>query len=86
MCYNDYNNITDEEKEKASEEYDPSNLLNKGFRFIKEKSKSQQEETITERVKLRRQKRYDKELFYTPPNSNDENNDELIDIPDKSPL
>ena len=61
-------------------------MLNKGFRFIKEKRKSQQEESIIERVKLRRQKTYDKELFDTPPNSDDENNDEFIDIPDKSPL
>ena len=41
--------------------YDPKNLLIKGQRFIKskkedeEKSKSQPEETISERVKLRRQ-------------------------------
>ena len=42
------------------EKYNPSNLLIKGYRFIKskkkyKKSKSQPEETIAERVKLKNQ-------------------------------
>ena len=59
IYYNDYNNITDKEKEEMGEKYDPRNLLIKGFRFIdsKKESKSQSEETIAERVKSRRQKR-----------------------------
>ena len=57
---NDYNNIRDEEKERMGKKYDSKNLLIKGQRFIEskkegeEKSKSQPEETIAERVKLRR--------------------------------
>ena len=47
------------------EKYYPTKLLLKGERFIEEKSKSQPEESIAERVKLRRQKGYDKELFDT---------------------
>ena len=54
----------------------------KGQRFIEEKSKSQPEESIAERVKLRRQKAYDKELFHTSSHFTDENND----IPDMPPL
>ena len=65
-------------------------VLIKGYRFInlknEEKSKSQPEESITERVKLRRQKTYDKELFDRSSNSTDENNDEFIDITDTPPL
>ena len=38
------------------EKYNPTKLLLKGERFIEEKSKSQPEESIAERVKLRRQK------------------------------
>ena len=38
------------------------------------KSKSQPEETIAEKVKLRRQKAFDKELFDTSLNSTDESN------------
>ena len=50
ICYNDYINITDQEKDKVSEKYDPRNLLIKGYRFVeskkedKEISKSQPEE------------------------------------------
>ena len=62
IYYSDCINISDEEKEKMGKKYNPSNLLIKGYRFIeskkedKEKSKSQPQETIAERVKLRRQK------------------------------
>ena len=48
----------------------------------KKRSKLQPEETIAERVKLRRQKAYDKELFDTSSPSTDENNN----IPDMPPL
>ena len=69
IYFNQYNNITDEEKEKIDEKYNPNNLLIKGYRFIEskkedeEKYKSQPEETIAEREKLRRQQTYDKELL-----------------------
>ena len=59
IYYNDYINIPNEEKEEMGEKYDPSNLLIKGDRFTewkkedKEKSKSQPEETIAKRVKLK---------------------------------
>ena len=56
IYYNDYNEITDEEKENMGKKDNPNNLLIKGARIIEEKSKSQPEETIGERVKLRRQK------------------------------
>ena len=58
IYYDDYNDITDEEKERMGEKYNLKNLLLTGQRFIKlkeEKSKSQPEESIAERVKLRRQ-------------------------------
>ena len=46
IYYNDYNVVTDEEKEKMGEKYNPKNLLLKGQKFIEsekeEKSKSQQ--------------------------------------------
>ena len=43
------------------ERYNPTKLFLKGERFIEEKSKSHPEEkSIAERVKLRRQKGYDK--------------------------
>ena len=57
---------------------DPSGLLIKGYRFFdskkenKEKSKSQPEKTITERVKLRREKADGKDLSYVPPREGDE--------------
>ena len=92
IYFNQYNNIANKEKEDMDKKYDPSNLLIKGYRFIeskkevKEISKSQPGESIAERVKLRRQKAYDKELFYTSSSSTDENNDEFIDIPDMPPL
>ena len=69
-----------------------SDLLIKGCRFtaskreVEEKSKSQPEKSIPERVKLKRQKAYDKELFSTSSNFTDENNDEFIDIPEMAPL
>ena len=57
--------ILQKKKKKAGKKYIPRNLLIKGYRFTeskkedKEKSKSQAEETIAGRVKLRRQKRDD---------------------------
>ena len=70
------------------EKYNPKNLLLKGQRFIELKaewkSKSQPEESITERVKLRRQKAYEKDLLDRSLPSTDENNDgsdKLIDFP-----
>ena len=56
IYFNDYNSITDEEKEKIGEKFDTSNLFLKGYKFDEwykkdeEKSKSQSEETIAERV------------------------------------
>ena len=59
IYYDDYDNVTDEEKERMGEKYNSKNLLLKGQRFIElkkeQKSKSQPEESIAERVKLRRQ-------------------------------
>ena len=90
IYYDDYNDITDEEKEKMGEKYNPKNILLKGQRFIEskkeEKSKSQPEESIAERVKLRRQKAYDKDLFDTSSFSTDDDFDENNDIPDIPPL
>ena len=48
---------------------------------IKEKSKSQPEENIAERVKSRRQKSYHKEIFDTSSNCTDKNIDEFVDVP-----
>ena len=62
IYFSDYNNTTNEEKEKMSKKYNPNNLLIKGFKFIysvkedEEKSKSKPGETIAERVRLRRQR------------------------------
>ena len=63
-------------------------LLLKGQRFIEskkeEKSKSQPEESIAERVKLRRQKAYDKDLLDMSLPCTDENNgdsDKFVDTP-----
>ena len=87
IYYVDYINIPDEEKEKMGEKYKPSNLLIKGHRFIelkredKEKRESQPEETIAERVRLRRQKADDYILSLKMDDS-----DEFIDIPDMPPL
>ena len=56
---NNYNDITDEEKERVGKKYDPKNLVINGQSFIEskkkdeEKSKSQLEESIAKRVKLR---------------------------------
>ena len=57
IFYNDYNDITDEEKKRMSKECDPKNLVIKGQRFNEEKSESRLERTIAERVKLRKQKK-----------------------------
>ena len=84
IYYNDYNVITGEEKEKMGKKYNPKNLLLNNQRFIelkkKEKSKSQPKESIAERVKLRRQKAYDKDLFDMSSVSNDDDSDET-DLP-----
>ena len=40
IYYDDYNDITDEEKEKMSEKYSPKNLLLKGQRFIDDEENS----------------------------------------------
>ena len=75
---NQYNGTKNEIKEDMAKKYDPSNLLIKGYRFIdlkegdKEKSKSQPEETIAERVKLERQKADHKDLSDLPPLECDE--------------
>ena len=53
--------------------------------YINIKSKSQPEEPIAERVKLRRQKADDKDLTDTP-SLEGNYSDEFIDIPDMSPL
>ena len=45
---------------------------------MEEKSKSQSEETIAERVKLRRQKPHDEELFDTSSDFTGENIDKMI--------
>ena len=60
IYFNDCNSITDEEKEEIDKKYDPSNLFLKFYIYDEwyekdeEKSKSQPEETIAERVKIRR--------------------------------
>ena len=83
IYYDDYSDITDEQKEKIGEKYNPKNLLLKGQRFIEskkeEKSKSHLEETITERVKLRRQKACDKDS--SDPTPEGYYSDEFIDMP-----
>ena len=71
--YHDYNDIKDEEKEKMGEKYNSKNLLLKGQRFI-------EEENIAQRIKLRRQKTYDIELFDTSPSTDD--SDEYTNIQD----
>ena len=56
-----------------NKKYDPSHLFLKGYKYDKwckrdeEKSKSQLEETIAERVKLRRQKADNEDLSDMPP-------------------
>ena len=55
-----YNDITDEEKEKMGEKYNPKNLLIKGQRFIEskkeEESKSQLEKTCRKsKIKKKKQ-------------------------------
>ena len=67
--------------------YNLKNLLIKVQRFIEdeEKIKLQLEKTIAERVKLRRQKAYDKDLSNTSSLEGDDY-DEFIDIPDMLPL
>ena len=54
ICFNDYNNTTNEAKKKMREKYNPNNLLIESFKFIypnkkgEEKSKSRPEKIITE--------------------------------------
>ena len=61
--------IVVEEKEWIRKKYDPKNSLIKGQRLIeskkedKQKSKSQSEKTIAERVKLGRKKAVDEDLL-----------------------
>ena len=90
IYYDDNNDISDEEKEKMGEKYNLKNLLLMGQRFAEskkeEKSKSQPEETIAERVKLRRQKADDKDLFDMSLPSTDDDSDEFNDILDMPPL
>ena len=90
IYYDDYNDISDEEKEKMGEKYNLKNLLLMGQRFVEskkeEKSKSQPEETIAERVKLRRQKADDKDLFDVSLLSTDDDSDKFNDILDMPPL
>ena len=90
IYYDDYNDISDEEKEKMGEKYNLKNLLLMGQRFVEskkeEKSKSQPEETIAERVKLRRQKADDKDLFDVSLPSTDDDSDKFNDILDMPPL
>lgn len=68
ISFRGYNSIVDEEKKKWIEIYDPSNLFVKGVKYdkwyelYKEKSKSQPEETISERLKGD-----DEDLFNMPP-------------------
>ena len=85
IYYDDYNDITDEEKEKMGEKHNSKNLHLKGQRYIEskkeKKSKSQPEETIAKRVKLRRQKDH-KDLFDTSLPPTDDNSDKFIDIPE----
>ena len=55
IYFNDYNSITDKEKEEIDKKYDPSNLFRNVYKYDEwykkdeEKSKSQPEETIAER-------------------------------------
>ena len=69
---NPCNIITDEEKEKIDEKYDPSNIFIKGYKQDKwyknyeENSNSQPEKTAAERVKLRKQKADDEDLSDMP--------------------
>ena len=64
--------------------YDPSNLFINGYKYDKwykkdeEKRKTKLEETIAERVKLRKQKADDKDLSDMPPLVVDE---DISDIP-----
>ena len=87
IYYIDYVNIPYKGKEKMSEKYNPSNSLIKGHIFIelkkedKEKIKSQPEESISERVKLRRQK-----ADHDISSLEVDDSDEFINIPDMPPL
>ena len=62
IYFNDYNNITGEEKEEMDKIYDPSNFFLKDYKHDKwdkkdlKKSKLQLDQTIAEIVKLRSNK------------------------------
>ena len=61
IYFNQYNNIAD--KEHMGKNYDPENLLLKCQRINVLKKEEKRKESIAERVKLRRQKSYDEDLF-----------------------
>ena len=61
IYFNQHNNIAD--KEHMGKNYDPENLLLKGQRINVLKKEEKRKESIAERVKLRRQKSYDEDLF-----------------------
>ena len=75
IYFNDYSNIADVKKEMMDKKY---NLFLKGYKYDEwnktneEKSKLQPEETIAERLKLRRQKAGDEDLSDMPPLEGDE--------------
>ena len=89
IYYDDYDNVTDEEKERMGEKYNSKNLLLKGQRFIElkkeQKSKSQPQETIAEKVKLRR-RAYHKDLFDSSFPYTDDDSEEFTYIPDMPQL
>ena len=78
IFFNQNNHIRYRGKEDIDKKFDPSNLLIADYRFNvlkkkgKEKSKSQPEETIAERVKLRRQEADDEYLSDMPPVEGDQ--------------
>ena len=78
IYFKECSSISNEGKEKVDKKYDPSNLFIKDYKYDKwykndeEKSKSQPEETIADKVKLRRQKAYDEDLSDMPPLEGDE--------------
>ena len=84
IYFNQYNDIANKEKQDMDKKYYPSNLLVKGYRVIQlkkeveESSKSKPQESIGKRIKLRRQKAFDKELFDMSSNSTDEKTVNLL--------
>ena len=86
IYYNGYNDITDEGEERMGKKYVPKNLLIKGQRFIEEKNKSWPENTIAEKVKLRKQKRPDDKDLTDTSSLEGDDPDEFINIRDIPPL